>query len=368
MGKPGQSDTGQEDVAALKSRKELRHNPAKAAETALHFGQPVLESAITLIQNGRLYYRGHNVIDLPNQHKFEAVATLIWSGAWSDETDFSRPLPQNLITLLQDIRLHLNNLTPVEAFQVVLPLLAADDLAAYDLSQTAVTQTGMRILRLLTAVITKSPPSIPIAQALQQAWLPDDPKVVDLINAALIFCADHELNVSAFTARTIASAQASPYAAISGGMAALRGRLHGGMTERVEAFLEEVGGPRRAHTAIARRLKRGESIPGFGHPLYPEGDPRGRELLRMATAVYPHSAAVQLALEIETAVTDSVGLLPTLDMGLATVAQAAQFPPGAALTLFALGRTAGWIGHAIEQYEQNQLIRPRARYNGATPT
>ncbi len=364
-----------EDVNALKSRKELRRNPAKAAETALHFGQPVMESAITLIQNGRLHYRGHDVIGLPDQHSFEAVAMLIWSGSWAGESLFASPLPTDLWQHLQSIEPQLTGLAPIEAFQVMLPFLAAHDLAAYDLSETAVMQTGARILKLLTAtsallstgVISNTPSTIPIAQALQQAWLPNDPQAAHLINAALIFCADHELNVSAFSARTVASAQATPYAAIIAGMAALRGRLHGGATEQVEALFREVGAPQQARDVIENRLKRGDHIPGFGHPLYPEGDPRGRELLKMATAVYPNSAAVEMARGVETAVSDTIGLLPTLDMGLATIAHAAQLPRGTALTLFALGRTAGWIGHTIEQYQQNQLIRPRARYSGEPP-
>ena len=356
-----------EDVHALLSRKELRHNPVKAAETALHFGQPVLESAITLIENGRLYYRGHDVINLPAQHSFESVAGLIWQGEFGDDTLFSEALPDALWQSIHQIMPLLVDLSPVEAFQVVLPLVAAQDLAAYDLGETAVIQTGVRLIQLLTAVITSQQTTTNIVHTLQQAWVPHDEQATALINMALIFCADHELNVSAFTARTVASAEATPYAVVMAGLAALSGRLHGGATEQMTAFFNEVGQPRYARQAVANRLKRGEKIPGFGHPLYPDGDPRGRALLDAVTAVYPNSNAVEMAVRVETAVVDTIGYQPNIDTALATLGRAAKLPPGAPLTLFALGRTVGWVGQALEQYRNNQLIRPRAKYVGERP-
>ncbi|KAA3662532.1 MAG: helix-turn-helix domain-containing protein [Chloroflexi bacterium] len=356
-----------EDVNALLARKEQRRNPAKVAETALHFGQPVLESAITLIENGRLYYRGHDVISLPTQHSFEAVASLIWQSEFGNDDLFTTPLPDPLWQQIQRIAPFLRDLSPVEAFQVVLPLVAAYDLAAYDLRKTAVIQTGVRLIKLLTTVITGQQTTANIAQTLQQAWVPHDEQAAALINMALIYCADHELNVSAFTARTVASAEATPYSAVIAGLAALRGRLHGGATEQVDAFFNEVRQPKNARQAVANRLKRGERIPGFGHPLYPDGDPRGRALLDAVTAVYPKSEAVEMVVEVETAVAGTIGYQPNIDTALTTLVRAAQLPPGAPLTLFALGRTVGWIGQTLEQYRNNQLIRPRAKYVGDRP-
>ena len=118
---------------------------------------------------------------------------------------------------------------------------------------------------------------------------------------------------------------------------------------------------------VASRLKRGEAIPGFGHRLYPQGDPRGQRLLALVTAAYSQAAAVVLARQMVIAVENAVGLQPTIDFGLVALAQALNLPGGAALSIFALGRTAGWIGQAIEQYEADQIIRPRARYTGRLP-
>ena len=137
------------DIEKLKSRKELRQNPTKAVATALHFGTPLLESAITLIENGRLYYRAHDVLQLARTNSFEEVATLIWTGCLDASNLFTTIANHYNLKLAQALADHSSTLTPVERFQVILPLAAANDLAAFDL--TAVPQTGARILHLLTA-------------------------------------------------------------------------------------------------------------------------------------------------------------------------------------------------------------------------
>ena len=206
-----------------------------------------------------------------------------------------------------------------------------------------------------------------ISQQLQQGWIPDQPQAAALLNAALILCADHEFNVSSFTARCVASAGSMPYQVVLAGLAALQGVKHGRVTERVEAFWREAGTPAGVRASLANYLKRGETIPGFGHPLYPTGDPRGRLLLELTTTAYPASPAVALAQAIIAEAFDLIGEYPTLDFGLITLARALNLPPGGAITLFALGRTIGWIGHAIEQYQLDRMIRPRAQYRGRQP-
>jgi citrate synthase len=139
---------------------------------------------------------------------------------------------------------------------------------------------------------------------------------------------------------------------------------HGGQTELIEAFLREVEASDDARKVIASRLRRGERVPGFGHSLYPGGDPRGAELLRLTTAAHPGSPAVELCAAVAEEALDLVSERPTVDFGLVTLARALELPPGRAIALFAMGRAVGWIGHAIEQYGSDSLIRPRARYVG----
>lgn len=356
-----------EDVRQLKARKESRRNPDSVAESALHLGTPVLESAITLIENGRLYYRGYDAVDLAARHSIEDAAALIWTGdfhASISALEETVVLPPRCRT----VRNHLDGLSAFEQFQVLLPLAAADDPAAYDLRPAAIVQTGARILRLMAATAaSENSLNMGIAAALRRAWTPDDADGARLINAALVLCADHELNVSAFTARCAASANSTPYAAVIAGMAALQGTRHGGHTERVEALLREAGSPEAVYETMAGRLRRGETIPGFGHPLYPEGDPRGAALLRLVAEAYPESPALALAEAAVEAARRLIGEQPTIDMALVTLCRAMALPPGSPLTLFALGRTVGWIGHAVEQYQLDRLIRPRARYIGERP-
>jgi citrate synthase len=364
-----------EDVRRLKERKEHRRNPARATESALDWGGPVMESAITLITGGRMYYRGRDAVALSGDHSLEQVAELIWTGNMAGGDRASLPellrasaevgIPEHPRIEDREAGLH----SPMEAFGMALQGAAAEDPAAYDLRGTAVARTGARILRLLVAAATGGARGgeDTVARTLQRRWVPGEPGAAGLLDRALVLCADHELNVSSFTARCVASAGAAPYAVVVAGLAALGGVKHGGNTARVEAFLVETKAAGDAREVIASRLRRGEIVPGFGHPLYPNGDPRGDALLSAVAEAYPSSEASKLAREVVGAAGDLMGERPNVDFALVVLARALGLPPGAALALFALGRTVGWIGHAIEQYETDRIIRPRARYIGEQP-
>jgi citrate synthase len=149
-------------------------------------------------------------------------------------------------------------------------------------------------------------------------------------------------------------------------MATLKGYKHGGAAGHVIALAAEARTPAAARAAIAQRLKRGEQIPGFGHPLYPDGDPRATSLLRLAAAS-GNEAAWRPYRVLTRAGTDVLGDAPNIDCGLAAITAAYRLPPEAPLILFAAGRTLGWIAHAIEEYASGKLIRPRARYIGPPP-
>jgi citrate synthase len=264
-----------------------------------------------------------------------------------------------------------NEFGSLAGFQAALLRAAPHDLAGYDLRPAAVAQTGARILsRLVEAAVgPQAPEGGRIAERLQLRWANTRPRAsaARLLDAALILSADHELNVSAFTVRCVASAGATPYGAVVAGLAALAGTRHGGHTARVEALFEEIGTPAHTGQVVSERLRRGEPVPGFGHPLYPDGDPRGRALLALTAAAVPRSRHVALARSIAAEVWRVNGEHPTVDFGLVVLARSLGLPRGGALALFALGRTAGWIGHAIEQYQSGEIIRPRARYVGPLP-
>ena len=356
-----------EDVRRLRERAEGRRDPGRVAEGALRWGTPVMESGIASISSGGLFYRGRDALALASGSSVEEVAALIWTGDPASVTDLfgeqSRPrtAPQPL-----------PNLAPFEGFAALLPSAAAGDPAAYDLRPPSVARTGARILRLLANSAAcpaggQAAGATGVAETLRRGWGVRGPGAAALLGAAMVLCADHELNVSAFTARCVASSGATPYAVVAAGLAALSGVRHGGQVELAGALLGEVEAAGGARDVLAARLRRGDGIPGFGHSLYPEGDPRGAELLRLTAEARPRAGAVGLAGAVAAQAMDLLGERPTVDFGLAALARALGLPGGGALALFALGRTVGWIGHAIEQYESGALIRPRARYVGEPP-
>ncbi len=352
-----------EDVRALKERKERRRDPEGVAEGALQWGAPVLESGITLVDGGRLFYRGRDVEGLAVGSGIEEVAALIWTGDAGLAAEVFPGGTEGLSPRVRGTLRTLEGLPPVELFQALLPVASAEDPVGYDLRPAGVVGTGARVLRLMAGVVGGGGAGL-TAEALRRGWCPGEPGAEALLDAALVYCADHELPVSTFAARCVASSGATPYAVVQAGLAALGGTRHGGQVELAEAFLDEVAASGDARKVIAGRLRRGDGIPGFGHPLYPDGDPRGAGLLRLTAETLPGSFAVGLSGAVVEEVQKLTGERPTVDLALATVARALGLPAGGAVALFAVGRTVGWIGHAIEQYASNQLIRPRARYVG----
>src|SRR6185369_1390274 len=195
-----------------------------------------------------------------------------------------------------------------------LPLAAARDPHAFDLRPMAVQRAGGRILRVLAAAAAGTRPTEePVARLLQQRWAPRDAGAARLLDAALVLYADNGLNPSSFTARCVASAGSTPYAVVAAGLAALQGVKHGGACERAEGLLAEVRQPRGAQATVVARLRRGESMPGFGHPLYPDGDPRAAMLLRLIGEARPKSPEVALSLALVEAVREVMNEHPTID-------------------------------------------------------
>lgn len=364
---PGQSRERRyhrEDVERLKDRKAARRDPSKAAARGLRWGEPVLESGITLIHEGTFYYRGRDAVKLAESASVEDVAASLWGASEMERSAlFDRDGPLSARQLAQIARLASD---PLSQIQAALPIAAVSELASYDLRPAAVRTTGARILRLMAAIIAGSDARAPIHRLLQRAWAPKRSAVGDVIRTTLVLCADHELNVSAFTARCAASAGASPYDVVSAALATLKGYKHGGASARVLSLVRDAGTLKEARAAIGERMQQGERLAGFGHPLYPAGDPRARLLIRLAEAS-DNDAAWRPFRNLVKAGAELLNEEPNLDTGLAAVTRAYRLPEQAPMQLFALGRTIGWIAHAIEEYASGHLIRPRARYTGPPP-
>jgi citrate synthase len=350
-----------DDVERLRQRTEERRDPQKAAARALHWGVPVIESSITMIDGHSLYYRGHDVATLARVRSIAEVASLVWTGQFDADLE-RRSGPPQLVARAVD-----SELPFIPRAQALLAVASTRDAMAFHADATSTAYCGWRILHVLTHAATgRWTPQQTIDDALARQWRVRSANI-HLLRSALILCADHELNVSAFTARAVASAGSNPYAVVIAGLAALEGTRHGGASARVESMMGSMRRTRHVPQAIAARLRRGESLDGFGHPLYPQGDPRATLLLDLLRERHPKSAELRFVLDVASAATAAVRHPPNLDFALAALGRVLSLPPGAPLTIFAIGRTIGWIGHAIEQYATGQLIRPRAKYVGVSP-
>jgi citrate synthase len=203
-----------------------------------------------------------------------------------------------------------------------------------------------------------------------------------VLDVVLTLHAEHELNASTFVLRVAIATLADLHAAVVAAIATLKGPKHGGANEDVLALLREIGDPARAGAFVEARLEaragltrheRGDPrarVPGFGHRVYRVDDARARVLRGMARQMAEATGRVRL-FEVAERVYETMrartGLPANVDFFSAVVYDALGLPPDLCTSIFAVGRVAGWCAHALEQFADNRLIRPRAEYVGPPP-
>jgi citrate synthase len=353
-----------DDVTRLKRRRDVGRKAESIAGHALDFGTPVLESALTLIENNRLYHRGHDASHLARTDSLEDVARLLWD---CDHKPFAPATLPPLTTALRRAWLAAATLGPVDRCLVLLPAASALDHPSWVEDRSAMLETGVRVLRLLTAAITAQPLSeAPVHEQLAAAWKVPAGQVT-LIRAALVLSADHEFNASAFAARVVASTGANLYGAVLAGLAAINGPRHGGLTRRVAALIDDLKRAPDLEAELATRVRDHVYIPGFGHQLYPDGDIRAQTLFELLREAAPRSPDLAFAERLAAAAERLINRKPNVDFTTVVVERVLGLPKDSALAMFLLGRTVGWIAHALEQAAHGALIRPRARYTGLRP-
>jgi citrate synthase len=331
------------DVARLAERRPGRRSAERVATQAIGWGDPVLASAISTVANGRLWYRGRDALELAETATLEQIAGLLWQTS--------------------DIRVHADRAatrvahggTPIGRLLSAVSERAATDVPSRGRSPAVLISEAETLFAMLVAAsLGRAHLDLPVHARLAKAWR--KPQAQDLLRRALVLLADHELNASTFAVRVAASTGASLSACLLAGLATLTGPLHGGAARALQSLLDRA---RRvgANEAVREWLARGEPLPAFGHPLYPEGDPRAIALMR-------HVKLSGMFLAVRMAVEDLIGEPPNVDFALAAVTDAYALPRQAPFVVFALSRSVGWIAHALEQIATGQLIRPRARYIG----
>jgi len=353
---------------------------------------PGIQTGITLIKDGGLYYRGVDAIELARRSTFEAVATLLWTGVLEHVDLVEKPIltalaQATIAPLPADAR-------TTDRLRVIVAAAAADDPLRFDTSATAVITTGRTMLATMigalprrarsrhqaaaTAGNGKSPTAgngksraagdgeSPLAAALWTRLTTRRPSTDDgrLLNAALILLADHDIAASTLAARIAASTRANPYAVVSAGLAALDGPFHGAASGLAYSLLHEAMTSGDPVGTIAARLRNDGLLPGFGHAFYPDGDPRASTLLEMLG----DGLAKESALRVSDAVEERSGTRPNIDFALAALALQYDMPPDAGEAIFAVARTAGWLAHALEEYANRpSRFRPVGQYSGRTP-
>lgn len=367
---PRQRRYRKSDLDRLKQKSDSHAGESAAAAGALRWGAPSLDTAVSEITPAGPRYRGHSARGLVRDGvSFESAAELLWTG----ELPSTRPDWQIEATgfdLDDDAMQRLSSeARPLDRMRLALGLAELDDLTRFGTSRDAQLDCARRIIATLAGAVASRPRSQPpqtpcsIASLLSGTLCEDAGASDAVFDAALVAVADHELNAATFATRVAASTGASLYASVAAGLCAASGPRHGGACERGEALIDEVVRRRSARQVLLDRLQRGESVPGFGHPLYPHGDPRWTIVVsRLGDSAEPKvlDAVDELVAE---AGRMRLGK-PTVDLALATLCRALGLPQGTASAIFSLGRVAGLVAHSLEQQEQGFLLRPRANYVG----
>lgn len=324
------------DIASLSSRKARGRSPSLVAASAMDWGEPAIATAVSSIDNGALRYRGRDAISFASTAPLEEAAQLLW--ACNDTPKFEGRgvrADQNAYGLLADL---------ISKSQ---PILGRD---LHHLARDAAAIIGD-----LALVCGAQEGSDPLHLRLASGWGGGE-DLAERLRQALVLMADHDLNASTFAARVAASTGASLPAALLSGLCTLSGPRHGGAGEALRHLLRDA---RQLGTknAVQSWLQRDRMLPGFGHCLYPEGDPRALAML----VDFEVSGDLK---DLANAVFDCSGLLPNCDYALAAIAAGHALAIDAPFRLFLLGRAVGWCAHVMEQKSDGRLIRPRGRYRG----
>ncbi len=333
-----QSLYSRRDIETLFKQKRRPRARTDVAKAAIRWGDPVMPTSISEVRGGTIWFRGHSIEDCAEEMTLEQVAALLCCAPRmicpttlahiSGPTPFARAMK---VLLLES--------------ETSLPMLAGD-------AQNNAQLAG-RLMSLVADACLGQGLEGQIHERVGTAWKLG-PKTQDGLRRALVLLSDHELNPSTFAVRGCASTGASLPAALISGMATLSGPKHGGVAVLANDALNAVIDG-KLETFLHENARHDAYSYGFGHPLYPDGDPRAVHLLKQI----PERAPARLAVG---QLSERLCIAPNIDAALAAFASHFGCPQDAAFTIFAIARVAGWIAHATEQVESGTMIRPRAEH------
>jgi citrate synthase len=358
-------------------------------------GVLVAESSLSYIdgEEGKLVYHGYTIDDLARNASFEEVVYLLWHGelpTGEELTTFEeslveeRPLEDGLDRLVRELAAA--DEEPMAALRTVVSHLSAyDDRARPETDPT----DGAANLRKGCRIMAKMPTALAAFARLRNGDEPVAPRhdldhaanflymlndeepddvMAETFDQALVLHADHGLNASTFSATVTASTLADLHAAVTSAIGTLSGSLHGGANQDVMEMLKEVDESEKdAQQWIEDALETDRRVPGFGHRVYDVKDPRARILGKRSKALGEAGRMkwYEYSTTIEEYLVEESGLAPNVDFYSASTYYQMGIPVDIFTPIFAMSRAGGWIAHVLERYDDNRLIRPRARYVGA---
>ncbi|WP_406399133.1 helix-turn-helix domain-containing protein [Streptomyces sp. NBC_00879] len=332
-----------------------------------------IRTRITLIDKDRYYFRGVDATELARRYGYEEIADWLWTGTLRPGVRFTSP-PETLAAARRAVDALPAHSGSTDRLRVAAIAAAVADPLRFDLDRDAVLGSArMLIPTLVDALPTVGQRHRGEGRIAWRLWSrltaerPDE-RSVQALDMALSLLIDHDLAASTLAVRVAASARAHPYAAVSAGLGALEGPLHGAASGLAHRMLAEVLERGSAAPVVADHLRAGRRVPGLGHRLYPGKDPRAEALFGVLAQLPAARPALEAAREVEVTTARHVELHANVDLALAVLSVASGMPAEAGETVFAVARTAGWIAHALEEYEERPLrMRPSGQYDGPRP-
>jgi citrate synthase len=373
-----------EDVEKAKARAEARAGHGPVAASAMRWGEPVIQTGITEITEHGPRYRARLATDLARQGmSFEAVAEYLWSGHFYDTIDAGEPirwpappLPPGVPRWLAEAaHLHPNpHILQLMAAVTIALGIAEGTRAERVASGATAVQSARRMIRALAGTFGFLAPK-PAFYALKEGegivsgvlaslGRADEPEAHRALELALVLSADHELNPTTFAARVAASTGADLHSCSGAALGAHFGSLVGSMPDKIEDMFAAPVDEKAIVATIKRLTEAARNPPGFNHTVYPKGDPRALLMLETASqvAVKATREDVRRIRAVIDAAQAQFGNVPSIELGLVALTRALAMPNRSAGGLFALGRSAGWVAHVLEQRLAGFLIRPRAKF------
>lgn len=356
-------------------------------------------TAISSVSDNFLQYRGYRIEELVGKAEYEEVAYLLLNGELPNKDqlrDFKAELVKHraLSPFLRETLQQMSESgTPMDVLRTVVSASAVEDPAEGDNSREAEYRKAIRLTAKLPTILATYirrrrgeqpvPPDPTLGHAANFARMAGldeaHPRASEILNACFILQAEHGLNASTFAARITAATLADMHAAVTAGLAALKGSLHGGATDGTMKMLDEIGTPEHVDSWVEKAIASKFKFSGFGHRVYKTEDPRAKFLRKFAQDLEkdwkgPRYFDIQEKLvaaiakarpNMSPGAAEKVNIV-NVDFYAATTYTFLGIPADLGTSIFAVGRMAGWCAHIMEQHGDNRLIRPESEYTGPT--